>query len=188
MRDNDPFPDLGKKDDNTYKLLEFFYNLKGNDIKYRIENRSVSVFVKTQEMIDKIIELFPQECVEVYKPANTSVAEYLSENNKTIIKPKLTHGCRYKVYLKNPKKPVEATVKQGLANLIHNNRDKFANIKTSFMNFLLDPNKKWLSHSYIYVKDSNTLLMMQLISQDLIKETMTIITEAEIEQKEKANV
>jgi hypothetical protein len=168
-----------EKIEKVLTLLEY-----SDDIRTRYEGKSLSIFFTDKSLFDRALQLMPSETLyDFYEPVNDKVLEYLLEKRNVVVKKELTHDCRYKINLTNPKTALNLTNKINIYNMIERNPDKFHHITSSFKTYLTT-DKRWHYQKYMYVKDDQYLVMFKLIADSLIGEILRIVTEDELNQKE----
>jgi hypothetical protein len=166
-------------------LIESAYEiLKIPNIKTRTEFSTLTFFIEDKSVFEKIkTDLFPI-VYQVFVPYNDIVLQELLNKNSIEIRSNLTHGCRYKIVLKNTRSGIKEENIKNFLNLIERNQDQFVlayNAKYALMtNRLL-----YLDNSLIYVKDSKFLMMLQMMIQPIIKEVVSMFTYEEITNKDK---
>lgn len=166
------------------RALQFIEQYPKEDLRFRCENSTLSLFFVDRNILNDIKATFDPHVVELHEPANDEVLNMLL-SYKTIIKPNLIHGCRYKVMLRDNMQFLTDASKKNLLRLLKNNQDRYANVKEFIKD--IDANRKYIWQTYVYAKESKDLLMLQMIAQPIIREVIKIVTYAEIEEESTAN-
>jgi len=170
-------------------LFDLLSGYDRNELRTRIEGYRFSLFFKDRSFLDRALAVLPEDCFqEFYEPVDNQALDYLLSNERTMIKKQLTHDCRYKLMLTNPKTSLPYTNKQSIYNLLERHPDKFKHVTHGFRQYLREPDKRWFYQNYLYIKDEQYLLMMRLVADPIIKEVIRMITEEELKQQEEANV
>ena len=170
--------------DNNVKseLLDFATTidplLNRDDIKTRIEFRTLNLFCETLDVVREIEQLLSKWIVDIYGPETDEEYEFLMKNgHKKILCDSLPHvSYKYKVFLNNKlsldKRQQFVSWKNKYGDDIHYGGDThrwFCDIK------LYRPCKP-----FIYVKNSKVLAMISLYLSDNIKKIEEYILRDEV--------
>jgi hypothetical protein len=166
----------------VYELSEFFSQYSKDEIQFRIEVQ-LSVFFKDMNILNDLLVKFPKIVETLWKPANDQALDHMMDKVRVEIKPKLTHDCRYKIFLKGKMGNISNENRLSFIRLYKRNSDEFVLPKSTQNDFERPHNVLWGS-PYFYVKDSKYLLMAQMLIQPLIKETVKMVTLEELSEKE----
>ena len=166
------------------KALRFIEKYDKNELRFRCEHKSLSLFFMDRSTLANIQNEFSNDIVEFHEPASDEELDSLL-NHKIIIKDRLIHDCRYKVMLKDRMSLLTDASKINLVRLLKNNRERYANIDKLIRD--MEGNHKYIWQTYIYAKESKDLLMLQMIAQPIIREVIKIVTHAEIQEANAAD-
>ena len=166
------------------KALRFIEKYDKNDLRFRCEGRTLSLFFMDRNVLTDIQNEFGNDVTEFHEPASDEALDSLL-NHKIIIKDHLIHDCRYKVMLKDRMSLLTDASKINLVRLLKNNRERYANIDKLIRD--MEGNHKYIWQTYIYAKESKDLLMLQMIAQPIIREVIKIVTHAEIQEANAAD-
>lgn len=144
-------------------------------VKIRREYNTASLFFKDAAMIENVKEEFPKNVSEIFEP-DAEQLDYLLTNNRTEIRKKLTHGCRYRVRLTKPKKDTNF---DGFLALVKKHPEQFV-ITGLLEDFMMGKYRYFYGTPYFYVKESKYLTLAQLTLPTPIKEVVTMITPEEV--------
>jgi len=161
--------------DESMSLRLMDFKEKYPEVKMRREYTSASLFFKDSAMIENIKIEFPKNIIEIFEP-DAEQLDYLLTNNRTEIRKKLTHGCRYRVRLTKPKKDTNF---DGFMALVRKNPEQFV-ITGLLEDFMTGKFKYFYGTPYFYVKESKFLTLAQLTLPTPIKEVVTMITHDEV--------
>lgn len=145
------------------------------NIKYRYESNTINMFTDTRDVYDKLRGMFFSNIKEVWEPNDLSEVEYLKDNINNVIVEFLPHKkYKYKVILKYS---TPARIKESLIKWIDNNLStvKVANSTVQFLKSM-----SYTQSPFIYIEDSKTLMLFQLIAGDQIKKTEKFILRSDI--------
>lgn len=173
-----PAKEVGK----ALALQQFFEQYNKEEIRFRVEGK-LTIFFKDLEILKKLEAQFPQIVDEFWEPANEVALEHMLSEVRVEVKKKLTHDCRYKVYLRGRMSNISAENRKSFVNLYKRHKGQFV-IPCNVQNDFEKPSWGFYTLSYFYVKDSKYLLMAQMILQPVIKEIVKIVTIEELNQKE----
>jgi hypothetical protein len=166
------------------KALRFLEKYDKNELRFRCEGRTLSLFFIDRNTLTDIQNEFGPDVVEFHEPASDEALDSLL-NHKIMIKDHLIHDCRYKVMLRERLSLLTDSSKTNLVRLLKNNPERYANLKRIVPD--LERNSKYLWQTYIYAKESKDLLMLQMIAQPIIREVIKIVTHAEIQEASTAD-
>ena len=166
------------------KALRFIEKYDKNELRFRCEHKSLSLFFMDRSTLANIQNEFSNDIVEFHEPASDEELDSLL-NHKIIIKDRLIHDCRYKVMLKDRMSLLTDASKINLVRLLKNNRERYANIDKLIRD--MEGNHKYIWQTYIYAQESKDLLMLQMIAQPRIREVIKIVTHAEIQEANAAD-
>lgn len=166
-------------------LKDFFNQYNRNDLRFRLEG-SLTIFFKDKKILEEIEDKFPNIVDEFWEPANEEAKEHMLSEVRVEVKKKLTHDCRYKVYLRGRITDISVENCKSFVSLYKRHKDHFV-VPRSVRNDFEKPSWGFYSLSYFYVKDSKYLLMAQMMIQPVIKETVKMVTIEELNQKETEN-
>lgn len=168
-----------RKVNQDYNLFKYIENVTKGNIKIRTE-AFVNVFSDDLNLVNDLANKFNEHLVYKHIPdANT--ANYIASNEKTEIKKKLTHGCRYKVILSSKYLPKSDNLFK-LKKLIDKNPSSF-HIPFCLERYLDEKIRYLYGSPYFHVKDEKYLMLVRLILDKEIKEVITIITYDELNER-----
>lgn len=152
-------------------LLALAKAVKENKDNQRVrrEGRRYSFFFKDYSFFEKVVKKFHLLLIEFHRPANKDILNLLERNRRIEVKKSLPYECRYKIYIKTYIRPHDAQF-DSIMNFVRNQGDKV--ILTNSVKRVLEKKSGYCPNSYFYVKDSKTLLMIQMLAQSIIKETI----------------
>ena len=171
---------------NVLALKDFFRQYTNDDIRFRVEGR-LTMFFKDIKILEDLQTQFPKIVDEFWAPANKDVMEHMLSEVRVEVKETLTHGCRYKVYLRGRMANISDENRKSFVRLYSRNENEFVVPRGTKHDFER-PSWGFYGSPYFYVKDSKYLLMAQMLIQPLIKETVKMVTIEELNQKETENV
>lgn len=171
---------------NVLALRNFFDQYSKDDIKYRVEGR-LTMFFKDMKILEDLQARFPKIVDEFWQPANDDAMEHMLSEVRVEVKETLTHGCRYKVFLRGRMANISDENRKSFVRLYSRNENEFV-VPRGTKNDFERPSWGFYGSPYFYVKDSKYLLMAQMLIQPLIKETVKMVTIEELNQKETENV
>lgn len=162
--------------DELERCTRLIHKLKNiSNIKYRYEGNTVTVFTDTTEVFDKIRGMFFSNIKIVWEPNDVSEVDYLKDNINNVIVEFLPHKrYKYKVILKYS---IPARIKESLIKWIGNNQ---STVKTSKSTIQFLKSMTYIQSPFIYIEDSKTLTLLQLIVGDQIKKTEKFILRTDI--------
>lgn len=166
------------------KTLRFIEKYDKNELRYRCEGRTLSLFFMDRNILTDIQNEFGNNVAEFHEPASDEALDTML-NHKIIIKDHLVHDCRYKVMLRERLSLLTDSSKTNLVRLLKNNPNRYANVHKMIAD--LERNSKYLWQTYIYAKESKDLLMLQMMAQPIIREVIKIVTHAEIQEASTAD-
>lgn len=166
------------------RALNFIDQYTKEDLRFRCENGTLSLFFKDRNILNEIKKTFDPHIVEFHEPSSDEALTTLLDH-KIIIKSNLIHGCRYKIMLKDNMSLLTDASKTNLSRLFKNNQHRYANVDRLVKD--IDSNRKYIWQTYVYAKESKDLLMLQMIAQPIIREVIKIVTHAEIKEESTAN-
>jgi hypothetical protein len=101
-------------------------------------------------------------------------------NKKTEVRYTLTHGCRYKVFIKACHDDT-LMARENFINFVKKNPKEF-HISQRVEHKLLSPKPYIYGSCYFFVSNDRYLLITQMMLQPIIKDTVKIITTNDINQ------
>lgn len=149
------------------QLRAFFevYNIKNDDIKFRIEQDTLNIYTKSEPYLYRLADVMLgdyKSCItEICRPESKDAKDKLDQGF-TIVKKEPSHP--YRVKLKEGFQHVAEC--QGLALYLKNLNDDVR--ITTFMLDRLNGKYKYFSGGYIYVKDRRIIDLLIMVSPNLI--------------------
>ena len=153
------------------------------DLRTRVEGYSLTLFFKDRKIVDELENRWPGIVEELYEPANNLALDHMLSAVRTEVRPRLTHGCRYKIYLNGDIKNIPDSVRKRVDTTFKKNPENYV-VPTSVRRVFEGDARFFWGTTYFYARDSKFLLMIQMLIQPLIKETVTIVTNEELKEKE----
>lgn len=167
-------------------LHDFFQKYPKDQMKFRHEGE-LTIFFKDINVLYELTKQFPNIVNTFWKPANDQALDHMMENIRVEIKPRLTHDCRYKVFLGGKLSKISNENRMAFIRLYDRHPDEFVLPKSTRQDFEYPHAYIWGS-PYFYVKDSKYLLMAQMLIQPIISQTVKMVTLDELTEKENADV
>lgn len=167
--------------DKIGNLLSLLENYPKEEIRKRVEWKSLSLFFKDKTLLETLKNDFSKELIEFSQPASDDELDFLLDNRKIEIKPTLPYGCRFKVTL-GYEKTAPQTARDNFVKLANSHPDDIR--VTDRVLHLVQQNTAWWSNPYIYVKDKKYLMIVQMMLQQNIRSITEIKTQNEINQRE----
>lgn len=170
---------------NVVALRNFFDQYSKDDLKFRVEGQ-LSMFFKDKQILESLQAQFPKIVDEFWEPANEEAMEHMLSEVRVEVKETLTHGCRYKVFLRGRMNNISNENRTSFVRLYSRNENEFVVPKGTKDDFER-PSWGFGGSPYFYVKDSKYLLMAQMLIQPLIKETVKMVTIEELEKEKETS-
>lgn len=164
--------------------LEFIDRYDSDDLRFRCEGLTLSLFFKDRSMLNDIKKEFDPHVDVFYEPINNDALQQMLDQ-KILVKERLIHDCRYKVMLRDRMDLLTDASKKNLSRLLTNNEDRYANTRRLIQD--LDNDRKYIWQSYIYAKDGKDLVLLQMMANSIIREVVKIVTYAELKEDSTAN-
>jgi hypothetical protein len=166
----------------TIRFEKFLKSLKSPEYRVRKEGYRFSLFFNNYEFFETVTAKFNLLLEEFHKPDSLAQLTCLKNNRRVETCKKLPHECRYKILL-NTRINQNAAPLGSLIRFVEKNPDNFK--LTRAASRALSTSKSYNPNSYFYVKDSKSLLMVQMMVQPIIKEIVELRTYDEVKKEGK---
>lgn len=141
-------------------LIEPFLAI--NSIKYRIEYRTFSIYLENSDIIPNIEKTLQEYITQLWKPADTSTANFLKEHVNTIMCKKLPFDTyNYKISVRQT---LSDDTKQSFYNWVvnKNQQESILKLPDSFIEYL-NGERLWTGSNYFYLKEESDLIFISLL-------------------------
>lgn len=145
------------------------------NIKLRVEGSRINFFTDSKQVYTQVINTLYPYVLEITEPADNEL-ELLQANQKIIIVDKLPHNLyEYKVTFKRLDESIKVRLNKFISQQLN-----CIKVNNATQNYLSSTKVYMSGNPYVYLKDSNVLLMLKLISDGYIQNTNQYIKRSDI--------